>query len=72
MLWVRARPAYEPMFSILDGLQRDSERRYWIERKVLERNISDIRVNTGQMSIDVEILLPMSHKILTIPKEDIQ
>jgi hypothetical protein len=36
VLWERARPDYEPLFSILDGLRRDSERRYWIERKVME------------------------------------
>ena len=35
MLWVRARPDYELLFSILGGLRPDSERRYWIERKVM-------------------------------------
>ena len=32
ILWVRARPDYEPLFSILDSLQPDSEKHYWIER----------------------------------------
>jgi hypothetical protein len=72
MLWVRARPDYEPLFSILDGLRRDSERRYWIERMVMEKNISDIQVDSGQMSTGVEILCKMSHKALTSSEEDIK
>ena len=31
ILWVRARPDYEPLFSILDGLRLDIKHRYWIE-----------------------------------------
>jgi hypothetical protein len=27
VLWVKARPDYEPLFSILDGLRLDGERR---------------------------------------------
>jgi hypothetical protein len=61
VLWVRARPDYEPLFSILDGLRHDSARRYWIERKGMDRNISDIQVDSEQMSTGVEILLTMSH-----------
>jgi hypothetical protein len=72
MLWVRVRPDYEPLFSILDSLCRDSERRYWIKRKVMEKNISDIQVDSGQMSIGVEILLKMSHNTLTSTEEYIQ
>jgi hypothetical protein len=45
ILWVKARPDYEPMFSIQDGLRLDNKRRYWIERKETERNISDIQVD---------------------------
>jgi hypothetical protein len=63
---------YEPLFSILDGLRLDSKRRYWIEHKVVERNLGDIQVDSGQMSPGVEILLPMSHNILTSAEEDIQ
>jgi hypothetical protein len=32
VLSVKARLDYEPLFSILDGLRPDAERRYWIER----------------------------------------
>ena len=70
--WVRAHPDYGPLFSILDGLRLDSGRRYWIEHKVVGRNLSDIQVDSGQMSTGVEILLPMSHNILTSAEEDIQ
>ena len=55
VLWVKARPDYEPPFSILDGLCLDGERRYWIEHKETEGNICDIEVNNGQMSVGVEI-----------------
>jgi len=66
---VKARPEYEPLFSILDGLRLDSERRYWIEHREIEGNIRDIGVDTGQMSTGVEILLPMSHNTLTRAEE---
>ena len=70
--WVRAHPDYEPQFSILDGLRRDSKRRYWIDRKVMEMDNSDIQIDSGQISTGVEILLPMSHKALTSSEEDIK
>jgi hypothetical protein len=72
ILWVKARPDYEPLFSILDSLRLDGERRYWIERRETEGNISDIEVDTVQMSTGVEILLPMSHNTLTIAEEYIK
>jgi hypothetical protein len=65
-------PDYEPLFSILDGLRLDGERRYWIERRETEGNICDIEVDAGQMSTGVEILLTMSHNILTIGEEYIK
>ena len=72
ILWVRARPDYEPLFSILDSLRLESERRYWIERSGTEENISDIDTDTGQMSTGVKILLPVSHNTLTIAEEYIK
>jgi len=72
MLWVKACPDYELLFSILDSLRLDGERRYWIEHKETEGNICDMEVETGQMSTGVEILLTMSHNTLTIPEEYIQ
>jgi hypothetical protein len=72
MLWVRARPNYGPLFSILDGLRPDSEKRYWIEHRVTKKNISDIQVDSRQISKGVEILLKMSHDTLTSAEEHIQ
>jgi hypothetical protein len=70
--WVRAHPDYEPMFSILDGLRLDSGRRDWIEHKVVGGNLSDIQVDSGQISKSVEILLTMSHNTLTVDEDNIQ
>jgi len=72
VLWATVRPDYGPLFSILDGLSLDSERRNWKERNVLDGNISDIEVDSGQISTGVEILLTMSHNILTNAEEHIQ
>jgi hypothetical protein len=72
VLWVKARPDYEPLFSILDGLCLDGERRYWIDHRETQGNICDIEVDNGQMSAGVEIQLTMSHNILTITEEYIQ
>ncbi len=72
MQWVRARPDYEPLFSILDSLRRDSERRYWMEGKVTEKIVSEVRVDSGEISTRVEILLTMSHNTLTRAEEDIK
>ena len=63
MLWIRVRPDYEPLFSILNVLRMDSERRYWVERKAMDRNIRDIREDTGQLSIGVEIRLRCPTKL---------
>jgi hypothetical protein len=71
-LWVKARPDYEPLFSILDGLRQDANRRFWIERLEAQENNCDLEVDTGQMSTGVEILLPMSNNILTIAQEHIK
>lgn len=53
-------------------LALDSEKHYWRERKVMERDISDIQVDSGQISTNVEILLTMSHKTLTSAEEYIK
>ncbi len=31
VLWVKARPDYEPLFSILDEMRQDTGRRFWME-----------------------------------------
>lgn len=42
VLWVKAHPDYEPLFSILDGLRLDGEQRDWLEHSETEGNICDI------------------------------
>lgn len=69
ILWVKARPDYEPLFSILDGMGHDADRRFWIERLEAQENNCGIKADTGQTSTGVEIVLPMSHNILTRAKE---
>ena len=64
-LWVKARPDYEPLFSILDGLRQDADRRFWIERVEAREDNCDIEVDTGQVSVGVEIMLQMSDKTLS-------
>ena len=61
VFWVKARPDYEPLFSILNGLCSDAERRYWIECLEAQEDNYDIEADTGQVSIGVEILIQMSH-----------
>jgi hypothetical protein len=58
-----------PLFSILDGLHLDTERRFWIEYRVTEGNHIDIQVDIGQKSIGVEIVLQISHNILISVEE---
>jgi hypothetical protein len=60
VLWVKARPDYEPLFSILDGLGPDGERRYLVECLEAQEDNCDIETDTGQASTGVEILLQMS------------
>jgi hypothetical protein len=69
VLWVKARPDYEPLFSILDGMRQDADRRFWIEQMEPQEDNCDIEVDTGQVSTGVEIQLQMSHNALTITEE---
>ncbi len=72
VLWVKARPDYEPLFSILDGLRPDGERRYWVEFLEAQKDKCDIEEDTGQVSTGVKISLTMSHNTLTSAEEYIQ
>ena len=72
VLWERARPDYEPLFSILDGLRADNGRRYWISEQGIEVNNCDMGEDKGHTVTEVKISLTMSHKTLTSVEEDIQ
>jgi hypothetical protein len=69
VLWVKARPDYEPLFSILDGLRHDADRRFWIGSFVTPEDNCDVEADTGQVGTGVEIVLQMSHNILTRAEE---
>jgi hypothetical protein len=65
VLSVKARLDYEPLFSILDGLRSDEERRYWIECLQAQEDNCDIEADTGHVNAGLEILLQMSDKTST-------
>jgi len=72
VLWVKPRPDYESLFSIMRDLRQDEKRRFWIEGLVTQGNNRDIEADTGQMSTSVEIRLPMSHNFLTKTAEQVK
>jgi len=72
VLWVRVRPDYEPLFSILKGLYQDKESRYWLMRPVAQMDNYDQEEYGGQMSIEGTSLSQMPCKALTVVEEYIQ
>jgi hypothetical protein len=53
VLRVKARPDYEPLFSILDRLRQETDRRFWIKCLKAQEDNCDIEAATGQMSTGV-------------------
>jgi hypothetical protein len=72
VLWVKARPDYEPLFSILYGLRPDPGRRYWIKGHGAEVDIGDMGEVMGQIATEIKIAFPVSHKVLTSVEEYVQ
>ena len=72
VLWVKVRPDYEPLFSILDGMRHDADRRFWIERLEASKDNCDIKDDMGQMSTCVKIALSMFYNYLTTIAEYVQ
>jgi hypothetical protein len=58
-----------PMFSILDGMRQDTDRRFWINRLEASEDSCDVEEDMGQVSTGVEIVLQMSHNTLTRAEE---
>jgi len=71
-LWVKARPDYELLFSILDGMRHDADRRFWIKSFVTPEDNCDVEEDIRQVSVGVEIVLQMSHNTLTRAEEYLQ
>ena len=72
ILWVKVNPDYEILFRLMDGLQPDAMRRYWIREHSAEVDIVDIGEGLGQMATEVKIVFPMSHNSLTTIEEYVQ
>ena len=73
VLWVKARPDYEPLFAILDRLHPDAERRYWLEESLeTQEDNCDIAADTGQVSTGVKTSAAMSHNALTSVEEHVK
>ena len=65
----KTQQGLERLFSILDGVRLDSERRYWIERLEASEDNCDIEEDMGQMETGVKIAFPVSHNSLTRSEE---
>jgi hypothetical protein len=62
------RKDYEPLFSILDGLRPDTERRYSIEREGTQGSNCDVGEDIGHLGTGVKIPPEMSHNVLPSTK----
>jgi len=71
-MWVKVNPDYEIIFRLMDGLQSDAGRRYWINEYSVEGDIGDIKEDLGQMATEVKIAFQVSHNTLTIIEEYVQ
>ena len=61
ILWVKVNPDFEILFRLMDGLEADTGRRYWIKGKGAEVDIRDTREDRRQTGTEVKISLSMSH-----------
>ena len=69
IVWVKVNPDYEILFRLMDGLQSDAGRRYWIKEYSAEGDIGDMGEELGQMATEVKIPFQMSHNSLTSIEE---
>ena len=63
---MKVNPDYEILFRLMDRLQPDAERRYWVEEQHTEVDIDDIGEGIRQTVTEVKIAFPMSHNDLRI------
>ena len=63
IVWVKVNPDYEILFRLMDGLQPDAGRHYWIRAHGAEVDIGDIGEDLGQMATEVKIAPQMSHNV---------
>jgi hypothetical protein len=72
IVWVKVNPDYEFLFRLMDGLQPDAGRRYWIREYSAEADSGDIGEELGQMETEVKIAFPVSHNTLISVEEYVQ
>ena len=72
VLWVKARPDYEPLFTILDRLHPDAEKRYWLVKLETQEDKCDITADLGHTSTGVKTLPQVSHNVLKSVEEYVQ
>lgn len=72
IVWVKVYPDYEILFKLIDGLQSDAGRCYWIKEYSAEVDIGDMGEELGQMETEVKIAFQVSHNILTEVKGYVQ
>ena len=64
-LWVKVRPDYELLFSILDGLRVSIRYSFWMSEQSTEVNTCDMGEDLGLTVTEVKIAFPMAHNTLT-------
>ncbi|GAB4416628.1 MAG: hypothetical protein Kow002_02530 [Anaerolineales bacterium] len=72
VIWIKARPNFDVLFQLLNNLRVDEQRRFWIVYQEADEDACDIREDMGQEGMEVKIVSPMSHNVLTIAKEHVQ
>ena len=72
VVWVKARPDFDVLFQLLNNLEVDEQRRFWIAYSEADEDACDIGEELGQMETEVKIALPISHNVLTIVEEYVQ
>jgi len=65
VIWIKARPDFDVLFRLLNILQVDEQRRFWIVYPEGDEDACDIEKDKGQEGIEVNIALPMSDKTLS-------
>jgi len=67
--WLKARPDYEIPFRLMNRLDSDAKRCYWLREQRTEAEIDDIGKEKGQKATEVKIAFPISHNVFTSVQE---
>ena len=64
IVWVKVNPDYEILFRLMNGLQPDAMRHYWIREHSAEVDIVDIGEEMGQTVTEVKIDLTSAQEYI--------